>query len=55
MGIMEVGLGTGGKVFQDKWKNENLRWEMILFKQVEPSLAKFYPKLMKVPKLANLN
>jgi len=25
MGSMEVRLGMGGKVFQDKWENENLR------------------------------
>jgi hypothetical protein len=31
MGSMEVRLGMGSKVFEDKWKNENLRWEMILF------------------------
>jgi hypothetical protein len=31
MGSMEVRLGMGGKVFQNKWENENPRWEMILF------------------------
>ncbi len=25
MGSMEVRLGMGGKVFQDKWENVNLR------------------------------
>jgi hypothetical protein len=25
MGSMEVRLGMGGKVFQNKWENENLR------------------------------
>jgi hypothetical protein len=28
---MELRLGMGGKVFQDKWKTENLRRDMILF------------------------
>jgi hypothetical protein len=30
MGSMEIRLRMGGKVFQDKWKNEKFGWEMVL-------------------------